>query len=238
MDVATLATVEFLAGCLPDAGAVLEVGCGNGLVALELMERGYDVLAIDADEEAIEQARDNGVAAVHADWADFECLPVDAVAFTRSLHHVDSLPDAVRKAADLLVPGGLLLVEDFAVEAVDERTLRWFLGVLHLPQARELLKPRSDELLSDLMSGKDPVEAWNRNHDHELHSFAEMEEEVAQHFPNLDAWPVPYFYRYLIDALPETAQAALFVKAIAVEEAARAAGQEITMLGRRIVARL
>lgn len=238
IDVATTATLEFLTGCLPDEASVLEVGCGDGLVALELARRGYDVLAIDADEEAVELARENGVPAIHADWVEFDCSPADAIAFTRSLHHIHALEDAIRKAVDLLVPGGLLLVEDFAVEAVDEKSLNWFVGVLNSPLGNALVNPASDEFLSDLMNGMDPLEAWRRSHDHDLHSFADMNLAISDQFSNQDAWPVPYLYRYLVDALPETPQATSFLESIAGEEASGGARRVITMLGRRIVARL
>ena len=99
LDVAMQETVAFLTEWLPDGGRVLEVGCGAGHVAAELGRRGYAVIGVEANDKAVAAAREIGVEAVHATWMDYdpEDLQVDAVVFTRSLHHLHPLEEAVAR---------------------------------------------------------------------------------------------------------------------------------------------
>jgi SAM-dependent methyltransferase len=46
---------------------VLSLGCGNGVIEKELLSKGYEVLAVDALEPAVELARKKGVPAVQGD---------------------------------------------------------------------------------------------------------------------------------------------------------------------------
>ncbi|WP_053202699.1 class I SAM-dependent methyltransferase [Jiangella muralis] len=103
--------MDFLATHLPPPPArVLDVGCGDGLLADVLRGRGYDVTAIDIDPALARP----GV--LTADVCEFRDGPYDAVLFVLSLHHVHDLGRAVDAAAALLAPGGRLLVDEFAHE--------------------------------------------------------------------------------------------------------------------------
>lgn len=51
----------------PGAGTLLSLGCGNATVEAELVANGYDVLAVDALEEAVRLASKKGVTAVKVD---------------------------------------------------------------------------------------------------------------------------------------------------------------------------
>src|SRR5438105_14440908 len=86
-DVPTRETLGFLISRLPFGAKVLEVGCGEGQVAYELLQRGYSVTGLDSDSEAIARAQAHGVRAVVASWPKFDSsVSFDAIAFTRSLH--------------------------------------------------------------------------------------------------------------------------------------------------------
>lgn len=111
----------FVAAHLPPAPArVLEVGCGHGALAQAMARLGHDVLAIDprAPEGepfrrvSLEELADPG--------------PFHAVVASRSLHHIRDLAAAVDKLADLLAPGGRLLLHEHAWDRVDEPTQRWY----------------------------------------------------------------------------------------------------------------
>src|SRR5437763_1501747 len=60
-DVPTRETLEFLVSRIPIGAKVLEVGCGEGQIACELLQRGYRVTGLDSDSEAIARAQARGV---------------------------------------------------------------------------------------------------------------------------------------------------------------------------------
>src|SRR5258706_8911040 len=136
VDVATRHTADFLEQHVESGATLLEVGCGDGHVAAKLIRRGIAVTGIDADPESVAHARSLGVPAIRAEWPAYpadslhEDGPFAAVAFTRSLHHIFPLTDAVTCAERLLRPGGTLLLEDFAYDEVEPAALEWFAGVL------------------------------------------------------------------------------------------------------------
>lgn len=235
VDVATRATVAFIASHLPSGGTVLEVGCGEGHVALELLNRGYQVLGVDSDQEAIARAKERGVPALQASWPEFGGGPFDGVAFTRSLHHIGPLRTAIRKARELVRPTGVLLVEDFAFDEADGATIGWLVEVLHSETAKTLIAPVPGEFVADLLGSTDPVALWNHHHDHELHTMAAMTQAIAECFVIRETQHVPYLYRYLVPVLPKTHEAAAFVEAVAREEARLGERGAIVLVGRRIV---
>lgn len=237
IDVATRATTTFIASHVPSGAALLEVGCGDGHVALELQNRGYRVVGLDSSEDAVARAQERGVSAVKASWPEFESAPVDAVAFTRSLHHIDPLHGAVARARELLQPKGMLLLDDFAFDEANPATIDWFVRTLRSQTANALLMPRPGEFVTDLLGAGDPVAAWHhRSHDHDIHSIAAMTRTIAEFFTPGEIGRAAYLYRYLIPVLPETSEAATFVGEVAREEARLGARGEIVLIGRRLVA--
>jgi SAM-dependent methyltransferase len=63
-------------------GKVLDVGCGAGRVALELQQRGIDVVSLDASPLAVRAARVRGV-------KDVWCMPIEEA--SAKMHAFDSL---------------------------------------------------------------------------------------------------------------------------------------------------
>ena len=96
----------------PPGRLTLDIGCGEGRVARELMRSGHAVKGIDASKTLVEAARagDPPVDAVQADAAD---LPLEdacadlAVAFM-ALQSIDNLGGAIQEAARVLQPSGHL----------------------------------------------------------------------------------------------------------------------------------
>jgi SAM-dependent methyltransferase len=237
IDVPTRETLRFLISRLPVGAKVLEVGCGEGQVAWKLLQRGYGVTGLDSDSEAIARAQARGVRAVVASWPKFDSsVSFDVIAFTRSLHHINPLRQAIVRARELLNPNGFLLIEDFALDDVNEATVAWFVKVLRSTQGKALINPVADQLVTELLSAADVMQTWRDNRAHDLHPFTAMNEAIAAQFVVREAQAVPYFYRYLIPVLPETSEAASFVDEVFQKETILGNRGEIVLLGRRIVA--
>jgi SAM-dependent methyltransferase len=99
---------------------VLEIGCGpvGGFVPA-LHEHGYD--AVGVDPAAPPGAGYHQTEFEHHETTD----PVDAIVACTSLHHVDDLDEVLDRIATTLVPGGVLVVVEWAYEKFDEATARW-----------------------------------------------------------------------------------------------------------------
>jgi SAM-dependent methyltransferase len=168
-----LATVRPL---LEGRRRVLEVGCGDGRLAAALARAGHEVTAIDLHPPA-ELAP--GVRFVAGDFLAFVDAPFEAVLFTASLHHIAPLADAVARAHDLLVPGGLLWADDFDLEAPDEATARWYFAQ----------QGRTDG----------SVALWRADHEPGLHVGAALIAAVTARFGGVIETRGPYLHRYLGD---------------------------------------
>jgi ubiquinone/menaquinone biosynthesis C-methylase UbiE len=232
IDVATAETVAFMTQHLPRSAQLIEVGCGKGYVAHALQDRGYRVVGLDADSETVATAKELGAPVIQATWPEFESAPVDAIAFTRSLHHIGDLQQAVKKARYILKPQGRLLVEDFAFEAADEATIAWFIDVV---RNQALVIASASDFMSELIASKDPVETWWQHHSDEVHSAEAMKCCIAEHFNIEEASSVPYLYRYLIPTLPVTSDAAASLRLVLRDEAQRGRAGHISLIGRRII---
>ena len=215
---------------------ILEVGCGAGELAAHLSKDGFTVVAIDSDPDSIAAARKLGVDARAATWPDFADGPFDAVLFTRSLHHIHPLDRSVRHAADSLTDSGRVIVEDFAYDSADEKTLRWFTSAIGVIRAAGLFV-EGDESVSKTLSKAQTLEAWQQNHDHDLHTGAEIETELEKPFGRIISEKAAYYFRYIANAIIATDRRNAIVQAIAEQEETLAADGSIVALGRRFVAK-
>lgn len=128
----------FVSGTLgPAPRRVLEVGCGTGYLTLELARAGHTATGLDPSDEALGVARETASEAdaetqsrlryieAGLDDLDAPLASFDAVIFNLSLHHVPDLRLAVARTRRLLVPGGLVVVNEFAYDRLDEATAAW-----------------------------------------------------------------------------------------------------------------
>jgi SAM-dependent methyltransferase len=115
------ATFPFVRDHLPSAPAtVVEIGCGSlGGFVPALRREGYD--AVGVDPRAPEERGYSRVEFEHHQ------LPrsVDAVVACTSLHHVADLDQIADRVREALVPGGVLVVVEWAWERFDEPSARW-----------------------------------------------------------------------------------------------------------------
>ena len=234
---------RFLAGTLPSPPArILDAGCGPGDLALALTRDGYDVTAIDIDPDAVAAARGQGVPAVQADIAAYEADPFDAVVFSLSLHHVARLADTVDRAADLLRPTGVLVLDEFAWERADGTTATWFCDTAELLGALSLLRTAHHD---GGAFGRDPAAGdrdgcawWTSHHrDHGMHTGERMQRAVAATFDVCAVDRVPYLHRYLGGWLAERPLASTAHTALRDLEQRRVDAGHLQPLGLRLVAR-
>lgn len=136
---------RFLVSRLPrDGGHVLDVATGTGLVAAELLRRGFGVTGLDQSPEMLDVARTRFGGAVELVEASAEALPFpdssfDHLTFTYLLRYVDEPAATLAELARVVRPGGTIASLEFGVPPLPVRPL-WSLYVdLGLPLAGRLL---------------------------------------------------------------------------------------------------
>ncbi|MEO6098299.1 MAG: metalloregulator ArsR/SmtB family transcription factor [Fibrobacteria bacterium] len=104
---------------------IVDLGCGNGRLAILLSQAGNTVTGVDTSEEQIRLAREN--AALHPNPVaggipEFRNAPMestglpdasfDAVILSQSLHHAAKPKEALAESFRLLAPGGRIVILD------------------------------------------------------------------------------------------------------------------------------
>ncbi len=170
--------LAFVRASLPAPPArVLEIGAGDGELAQRIREAGYEVLAIDPDP----RGPDVRQAALHE--LDEPAASFAAALAVTSLHHVDPLEASLARLAELLEPGGVLVVDEFDVAAFDERAAEWW---LHKRRA----------LGAEEHTGAAELVAEHRAH---LHPVERIVAALAPHFQVGTPVYGPYLYRWDLD---------------------------------------
>ncbi len=190
-DLLTRWTLEWIQSVIAlDGRRVVDVGCGEGHLAVALSQAGAEVVGVEPSQEAASMARDQGVDVRPVDFLEFDEGPFDVVLFTRSLHHIPEVEKAVQRSADLLAPGGLLLLEEFDVEAVDEATLRWFYDTMYLLRRAGLADEGPEQRIEDLPA------AWQEEHHHHhpLHPAKVYLDALSGAYSQVEVSRGPYFF--------------------------------------------
>jgi SAM-dependent methyltransferase len=93
-------------------GRALDVGCGRGDLGATLIRRGWRVTGVEPSRDACAVASRRGIDARCGGVADVRLEPgaYDAAVFRHSLEHLPDPLGDLRRIADALRPGGLLLV--------------------------------------------------------------------------------------------------------------------------------
>jgi 2-polyprenyl-3-methyl-5-hydroxy-6-metoxy-1,4-benzoquinol methylase len=120
-------------------GDVLDIGCGDGLLARRLAPVSRSVTGIDPDPAATGRATDRlashrHVTVTQGDFQDYQAgeRRFDLISFVASLHHMDMRASLI-KARDLLTPTGEIAV----VGCAANKTVRdWVWSAMCVPAAR------------------------------------------------------------------------------------------------------
>lgn len=95
--------------------SLLDVGAGLSVFPWRMKKAGWQVTALDPDERTAAHARDVvGVEGIASDFFKVEAEQVgqfDVVSFNKVLEHVEDPVAMLKKAGDLLKPGGFVYVE-------------------------------------------------------------------------------------------------------------------------------
>ena len=182
-------TSFFVLAHLPPAPArVIELGCGELGGHVPVLRRGgYEAVGIDP------RAPDGSpyVRALFEEYGAGE--QATAVVASLSLHHVADLGVALDRVHDLLVPGGTVVILEWAREQFDEATARWCFD--RLPGDRDnddgaLSARRTERLQSGL--------PWDRfcgdwADSHGIHSASVIRRELDARFTMTHTSWGPYY---------------------------------------------
>jgi len=195
----------------PPPASVVELGCGPlGGHVPSLLQAGYQAIGIDP--EAPQQPATYHRIAFEEFHPD---VAADAVIASVSLHHTHDPGAALDHVADLLVPGGSLVVIEWISEDLDERTAQW--AFRHHPRGPQdpddpddpgswLAGMRADWTASGL--------PWDdyfraRFEEHGMHHAAVIRRELEARFATVHLSTGPYYFSDLLDADEQTEQAAI-----------------------------
>jgi demethylmenaquinone methyltransferase/2-methoxy-6-polyprenyl-1,4-benzoquinol methylase len=111
---------RFLVSRLPPGGHVLDVATGTGLVAAELLRRGFQVTGLDQSPDMLEVARERFAGRIELVQASAEDTPFEDDAFdhltvTYLLRYVDDPAATMRELARVVRPGGVVSSLEFGV---------------------------------------------------------------------------------------------------------------------------
>lgn len=97
---------------VPEGGPVLDLGCGSGRDSYEMLERGYDVTALDGSEEMCALAEiHTGLEVLHMTFDELDFNEVfEGIWACASLLHVETskMPSVLRKIRQALEMNGVL----------------------------------------------------------------------------------------------------------------------------------
>jgi SAM-dependent methyltransferase len=207
---------EFARQHLPAPPArLLEIGCGRGELTTALAVAGYEILGIDPAAPTgdlfrrlmLEDLDDPG--------------PYDGVLAAFSLHHIRDLDAALGKIVSLLAPGGVFVVDEFAWDLLDGRTLDWLHGQRGALAAagRGEAPGSSDELRAD----------WEAEH-LGLHGEQALRSALAARFEERAFVRTPFLHRLLGGVSTEVLEQALVdagaIKALGFRWAGRPRGDD------------
>jgi SAM-dependent methyltransferase len=203
----------------PPPAGVLEVGCGEGDLARALARAEYSVTAIDPEAP-------RGAIFRRVGLEDFDdAAGFDVVVASVALHHIEPLGPALAKIEDLLRPGGVLIVEEFAKERLTGATAEWY----YLQRRALAAVGADDEPVDDEFEAW--LSRWKEEHDH-IHSFAALQRELDIRFRERYLGWTPYLYDYRLRDALEPVERELIESGAIAATGVRYVGERRTLEGR------
>jgi demethylmenaquinone methyltransferase/2-methoxy-6-polyprenyl-1,4-benzoquinol methylase len=156
---------RFLVSRLPPEGHVLDVATGTGLVAAELLRRGYRVTGLDQSAEMLSVANRRFGGRVELVEAPAESLPFadhsfDHLTFTYLLRYVDDPGATLAELARVVRPGGVVATLEFGLPGGPARLLWELYMATVLPLAGRAFRQGWTEV-GDFLAGS-IREFWER----------------------------------------------------------------------------
>jgi ubiquinone/menaquinone biosynthesis C-methylase UbiE len=203
---------------LENGPRVLELGCGEGDLAIELAERGLEVTAIDLSPERIREARRRVGSTGRAPEflvGDLNTIhlpegPFDCVIAHDALHHVARLAHVFDEIQRVLRPGGALLAIDYIGMTRPARFLAAALYAL-LPTSMPYLEKwrlrrRLGSFLASESAKREALERGGEDVLHDASPFEGISQEsivgqVATRFPGARVQTLLPFWWYLAPKL-------------------------------------
>ncbi|HYB25699.1 MAG TPA: class I SAM-dependent methyltransferase [Solirubrobacteraceae bacterium] len=173
---------------LPAPLRVLEVGAGSGELAAALVSAGYEVVPIDPASTG------DPVRPIPLHDLPERPESFDAAVAVVSLHHVEPLRESCRRLAQVVRPGGTLVLDEIDCARFDERAARWWLehrdadehehgGHEHGGHEQAGHEPGTPEEIVDFLR-------------HHIHDLATLEDTLGEWFELGPPLRGPYLYRW------------------------------------------
>jgi len=182
---------------------VVEIGCGpfGGFVPM-LRRDGYPAIGVDPEAP-------DGPWFGQVEFEDYALSePAGAVVACTSLHHVGDLGHVLDLVGAALVPGGLLVVVEWARERFDEATARWCFERLPLPSGDPgWLQQRRDHWRESGQLWTSYCRSWAEQEG--LHAGQDIVRELDVRFHRHSLVCGPYFFADLAGVSEVDEQAAI-----------------------------
>jgi SAM-dependent methyltransferase len=156
--------------------AVVEVGCGSlGGFVPALEAEGYQALGVDPQAP-------EGASYLRIEFEQSQMsAPADAVIACTSLHHVGDPAGVVDRIADVLAPGGKVVVIEWDWQRFDEASARWAFERLDpADEPKGWLTGARERWLASGLPWDDYLTAWAGQHG--LHGASALIDELDRRF--------------------------------------------------------